>query len=73
MEFFQSFKCFKSRKKFTGSLFSGHALFPRTIFDYIGTTFDQHFFDYNNILISMKKDEEHIAVNTARATFLLHK
>ena len=27
----------------------------------------------NNILISMKKDAEHISVNTVRATFLLHK
>ena len=30
-------------------------------------------FDYNNILIYMKKDAEHISVNTMRATFLLHK
>ena len=27
----------------------------------------------NNILISMKKDAEHISVNAVRATFLLHK
>ena len=26
-----------------------------------------------NILISMKKDAEHISVNTVRTTFLLHK
>ena len=44
-----------------------------TTFDYIGTTFEQHFFDYNDILISIKEDVEHIAVNTVRATFLLHK
>ena len=47
--------------------------FPGTTFDYIGTTFEQNFFDCNNILISMKKDLEHISVNTVRATFLLHK
>ena len=63
------------------SFFSGHPLlsfhvmhkFPGTTFDYIGTTFEQNFFDCNNILISMKKDLEHISVNTVRATFLLHK
>ena len=30
-------------------------------------------FDYSNIFISMKKDAEHISVNTVRATFPLHK
>ena len=41
-----------------------------------GTTFSlsvpMNFFDYNNILISMKKGIEHISVNTVRAIFLLH-
>ena len=46
---------------------------PETTFDYIGTTFEQHLFDYNNILISMKKDVEHISINTVRAASLLHK
>ena len=31
------------------------------------------FFDYDNILISMKKGVEHISANTVRATFLLQK
>ena len=65
----------------TEDFFSGHASlsfymmykFPGTTFDYIGTTFKQHLFDYNNILISMKKDVEHSSVNTVRATFLLQK
>ena len=34
--------------------------FPGTTFDNIEKTFEQYFFDYNNILISMKKDAEHI-------------
>ena len=50
------------------SFFSGHASLsfykmhkiPETTFDYIGTTFKQTFFDYKHILISMKKDVEHI-------------
>ena len=81
LEFFLSFKSFKSRKKVTESFFSGQASlsfhmmhkFPGTTFDYIGATFEEHFFDYNNILIPMKKDVEHISVNTVRAIFLLHK
>ena len=40
-----------------------------------GTTFSlsvpMNFFDYNNILISMKKGIEHISVNTVRTIFLL--
>ena len=32
-----------------------------------------NFFDYNIISISMKKEALYISVNTARATFLLHK
>ena len=32
--------------------------------------FPLNFFDFNNILISMKKDAEHISVNTVRATLL---
>ena len=75
MEFFLSFKSFKNRKKMTESFCSGHASlgfhmmhkFPGTALDYIGTTFEQHFFDYHSILISMKKDVEHISVNTERA------
>ena len=47
--------------------------FPGATFDYIGTTFEQHFFDYNNILISIKKDVEHISANIVRATLLLDK
>ena len=35
--------------------------------------FPMNLFDYNNILISMKKDTEHISVNTVRPTFILHK
>ena len=35
--------------------------------------FPLNFLDYNNILISMKKDAEDISVNTVRTTFLLHK
>ena len=81
MEFFLSFKSFKNRKKLTESFLSGHTSlsfhmahkFPGATFDYIGTTFEQHFFDYNNILISMKKKVEHISVNNVKATFLLHK
>ena len=68
MEFILSFRSFKSHKKVTESFFSGHASLtfykmhkiPETIFDYIGTTFEQTFFDSNNMLISMKKDVEHI-------------
>ena len=77
VEFFLSFKNFKSHK--SRVLFQ----WPRFIkFSYDATNFlEQHFlcqfplnfFDYNNILISMKKDVEHISVNTVRATFLLHK
>ena len=81
LEFFLSFKSFKSHKKVTESFFKGDTLlsfhmmhkFPGTTSDYIGTTFEQHFFGYNNILISMNKDVEHISVNTVRVTFLLHK
>ena len=73
MEFFLSFKSFKSRKKVTKSFFSGHTslnfhimhTFPGTIFF---CHFPLNFFEYNNILISMKKDAEHISVNTVRAT-----
>ena len=43
--------------------------FPETTF----SQFPLNFFDYNNILIPRKKDVEHIPVNTARATFLLHR
>ena len=82
---FFSIKNFRSSKVvmkfFLSSFFSGHASlsfhmmykFPGTTFDHIGTTFEQHFFDYNNILISRKKDVEHISVNTGRGTFPLHE
>ena len=89
MEFFLSFRNFKSRKKMTEFFFGGHALlsfhiwcknfleqyflcpFPLNFFDYTFLSLTLHFFDY--ILISMKKDAEHISVNTVRATFLRHK
>ena len=32
--------------------------------------FPLNFFDFNNILISIKKDAEHISVNNVRATLL---
>ena len=68
-----------NRKKVTESFFCGQTslsfhmtqTFPRKTFHYIGTTFEQHFFGHNNILISMKKDVEHTSVNTVRAAFLL--
>ena len=44
--------------------------FPGTIFFLSVPT---EFFDYNSILISMKKDTEHISVYNVRATFLLLK
>ena len=69
MEFFLSFKSFQSRKKVTESFFSGHAsLFFHKMHKLPGTIFSLSvataFFYYNNILISMKKDPEHISVNT---------
>ena len=79
MEFLLSFKSFKSHKKVTESFFSGHISLS---FHVIHNFLEQHFicqfplnfFDYNNILISMKKNVENISVNTVRATFLLlHK
>ena len=61
----------------TKSLFSGQAsLTFHMMHKFPGTTFFQfslNFFDYNNILIFMKKDVEHISVNTVRANFPLHK
>ena len=54
---------------------SGHAsLSFSMIHKFPGTKFSLsvNFFDYNNILISMKKDAEHISVNTVGATFLQH-
>ena len=62
----------------TESFFSGY---PSSSFHMMhkcpGSTFTlsvpTEFFDYDNILISMKKDAEHILVNTVRATFLLYK
>ena len=77
-EFYLSFKSFKSRKKMTKSFSSGHALLSFHMMQkFPGTTFSlpvpTDFFLYNIILISMKKDVEHISVNTVRATFLLHK
>ena len=64
-----SFRTFKSRKKVTESFFSGHgSLSFHMIHKFPGTRFSLsvplNFFDYNNILISMKKDVEYISVNT---------
>ena len=77
VEFFLSFKSFKSCKKMTESFFSGHASlnfhmmckFPLTNFF---SQFPLNFFNYNSILISMKKGVDHISINTVRA-ILLHK
>ena len=77
MEFLLSFKSFKNRKKLSESFLSGHAsLSFHMMYKFPGTTFSQfplNFFDFNNILISMKKNVEHALVNTVKATFLLHK
>ena len=75
VEFSLSFKSFKSRLRV---FFSGHAsLSFDMMIKFPGTTFSlsvpTEFFDYNNILISMKKGVGHISVNTVRATFLLHE
>ena len=76
MKFFLSFKSFKSRKKVMESFFSGYAsLSFHKIHNFLEQYFLRqlplNFFDNNNILISMKKDAEHISVNTVGATFLL--
>ena len=73
MEFFFSISNFESSKKVTESLFSGHASLCNFLEQYFLCQFQLNFFDYNNILIFMRKDAWHIPVNTVRATFLLHK
>ena len=78
MEFFLSFKSFKSSKKVIESFFSGHALISfyvthNFLEQYFLCQFLLNFFDDKNILICMEKDAEHISVNTLGATFLLHK
>ena len=75
MEIFLSFQNFNSRKKVT----SGRVFFQwsRSILlswctnfleQYFLWQFPLNFFDYNNILISVKNDAGHISVNTVRAT-----
>ena len=44
--------------------------FPK---QYFLCQFPLNSFDYNNILISIKKNAEYISVNIVRATLLLHK
>ena len=65
VEFYLSFKSFKSHKKVTKSFFSGHVSLSFHIMQKCpGTTFSlpvpTDFFNYNIILISMKKDVKHI-------------
>ena len=82
MEFFLSFRSFKSGKKVTESFFSGHTSlsfhmmqkFQGTIFSLsVPTDFFYYTFFWVCILISVKKDAEHISVNTVKPTFLLQK
>ena len=75
MQRFFSMNNFKSHKKVTESFSSGHAQVWRSNFleQCFLCQYPLNIFDYNNILVSMKKDSVHISVNTVRATFLLHK
>ena len=89
MEFFLSFRSFEGRKKVAEPFISGLASlsfhmkhrFPGTIISLsVPTEFLWQYIslvDYTLlwlcILISTKKDVEHISVNTIRTTFLLHK
>ena len=89
MEFLLRCRSFMSRKNVTEFFFSGNASlsfhmmhkFPGTIFSLsVPNEFlwlNISFLDYTSlwpyILISMKKDRQHISVNTVRATLLLHK
>ena len=78
VEFFLSFRSFKSREKWLRLFLV--VMLP-SAFIWCTNFLEQHFlgqfplnfFDYNNILISMKKDAEQISVNTVKATFLLQK
>ena len=89
MEFFLRFRRFMSRKNVTEFFFSGNASlnfhmmhkFPGAIFFlsvpteflWLNISFLDYTFLWLYILISMKKDREHVSVNTVRATLLLHK
>ena len=74
---FLGFKSSKSRKKVPESFFSGNASlsfhmmqkFPGTVFSLSVLTESLWLY----IFISMKKDVEHVSVNTVRATFQLHE
>ena len=77
MEFFLVFSSFKNRKKVAEFFFSGHAsLSFHMMHKFPGTIFSlsvPNEFLWLYIFISMKKDVEHMSLNTVRATFLLHK
>ena len=73
MNIFLGFKSFTSRKRVPESFFSGHAsLSSHMMQNFLKQCFLCHFllnfFDFNNILISMKEDAVHISVNTVNTS-----